>query len=41
MNISIETLTIFVFLIPGFVSSLIINTMVNGESPVFNKVESI
>ncbi|MDQ1272424.1 MAG: hypothetical protein QG591_1054 [Planctomycetota bacterium] len=28
MNISIETLTIFVFLIPGFVSSLIINTIV-------------
>ena len=28
MNISAETLTIFIFLIPGFVSTLIINTII-------------
>lgn len=39
MNISTETLTIFVFLIPGFVSSLIIQTIiVRKEKDNFSKI---
>jgi hypothetical protein len=39
MNISTETLTIFVFLIPGFVSSLILNTVVvRSDKDQFSKI---
>lgn len=43
MNISIETLTIFVFLIPGFVSSLIINTIVvrKGKDNLSKIIEAL
>ena len=39
MNISTETLTIFVFLIPGFISSLLLNTLVvRKEKDQFAKI---
>lgn len=43
MNISTETLTIFVFLIPGFVSSLIINTIVvrKGKDNLSKIIEAL